>query len=144
MALRFRLQRVLEFRRWCVTRLEHDLQTLASRLRQEESRLAELQHERQGQQEYVLTLPALRGDDLQMWRRYDRQLEEHISQQQGVVQEAAQALRVKQQELVSARQEEKMLADLEEKARQRHRLTLARHEQQLLDEIAITRARYGH
>jgi flagellar export protein FliJ len=89
-------------------------------------------------------MATVRGEDLHMWRRYYQGLEERLAQQQGVVREAAQVLTTRQQELITARQAEKMLAGMADKAQQRYLCTLARHEQQLLDEIAIARACHGY
>jgi flagellar export protein FliJ len=141
---RFRLQRVLDYRRLRVEHLENDAQQMAHHLQQEEARLAEFQAASQHQQEHLATLSMVCGEDLQMWHRYYRELAGQIAQQQLVVQEAVQALSAKQQELVTARQEEKVLEGMAEKAQQRYHLTLARHEQQLLDEIAIARSRYDY
>jgi flagellar export protein FliJ len=139
---RFRLQRVLDYRRLRAERLENEAQQICHCLRQEEARLAALQAENRQQQEQLTALPVVRGEDLQMWRRYYRELAGQIARQQLAVQEAVQALSAKQQELVTARQEQKMLEDMAEKAQQRYYLSLARQEQQLLDENAIARSRY--
>jgi flagellar export protein FliJ len=141
---RFRLQRVLDYRRLRIEHLEDDAQQMSQRLQQEEARLAEFQAASQQQQEHLATLAVVRGEALQMRRRYYQELAVQTAQQQLVVQEAVQALRAKQQELVTARQEEKVLEGMAEKAQQRYHLTLARHEQQLLDEIAIARSRYDY
>ena len=141
---RFRLQRVLDYRHRRVEQLENVAQQLLHRLQQETARLQALQAESRQQQEYLAGAAVVRGEDLHMWRRYYQGLEGRIAQQQEVVQKAAQALAAKQQELVTARQEEKMLANMADKAQQRYLCTLARHEQQLLDEIAIARSCHGH
>jgi len=141
---RFRLQRLLDYRQHRVEQFENVVQQLQHRLQQEVARLQALQAESHQQQAYLAGMATIRGEDLHMWRRYYHGLEEHITRQQGVVEEATQVLTAKQQELVTARQEEKMLADMADKAQQRYLCTLARQEQQLLDEIAIARACHGH
>ena len=140
----FRLQRVLDYRQRRVEQLENAAQQLQHRLQQEAARLEALQAESRQQQAYLAGMATVRGEDLHMWRRYYHGLEAQIAQQQGVVQEATQLLTSKQQELVTARQEAKMLADMADKAQQHYLCTLARQEQQLLDEIAIARACHGH
>jgi flagellar export protein FliJ len=140
----FRLQRVLDYRGLRVERLEDDVQQLHRRLQHEEACLQALQAESVRQQEHLAALYVVRGEDLQMWRRNYQSLVEHIARQQSTVQEAAQALSAKQQELITARQEQKMLENMAEKAQQRYLRTLATHEQQLLDEIAIARSHHGH
>lgn len=141
---RFRLQRILDYRRQRVEHLEHETLQRQHALQQEEGRLAALYAESQRQQGLLAALARLRGDELQQWQRYYRLLEHRLGQQHLVVQGAQHALRAKQQELIVARQEQQMLETMADKAHQRYRQMLARHEQQLLDDLAITRARYEH
>jgi flagellar export protein FliJ len=143
---RFRLERVLAYRRLQVERLEQELLQSVNRLRQEEATLEGLRTSCRQQQEALAASEGQRlsGETLQMWHRHYGALETQVQMQQAVVVEAAQALTVKQQEVIAARQKKKMLENLADTARQRYTMQMAQHEQQRLDEIAITRLHHGY
>jgi flagellar export protein FliJ len=143
---RFRLERVLAYRRLQMERLEQELLQSVNRLQQEEATLEGLHMSCRQQQEALAASEGQRlsGETLQMWHRHYRALETRVQRQQVVVAEAAQALAVKQQEVITARQKKKMLENLADTARQRYTMQMARHEQQRLDEIAIMRLQHGY
>jgi flagellar export protein FliJ len=143
---RFRLERVLAYRRLQTERLEQELLQSVSRLQQEEATLEGLRTSCRQQQEALAASEGQRlsGEALQMWHRHYRVLEARVQTQQVVVTEAAEALAVKQQEVITARQKKKMLENLADTARQRYTMQMARHEQQRLDDIAITRVHHGY
>jgi flagellar export protein FliJ len=143
---RFRLERVLAYRRLQMETLEHELVQSVKTLRQEETALEGLHTSCRQQQEALAASEGQRlsGETLQMWHRHYRALEARAQMQQAVVVEAAQALAVKQQEVIAARQKKEMLERLADAARRRHTMQMARYERQSLDEIAITRLHHGY
>jgi flagellar export protein FliJ len=142
----FRLQRVLDYRRLRVEHLEEETRQRQRTLQHAESLLETLQLESQRQQELLSASQgeALVGEQLRMWRRYYQELNTRITAQQSIVMDAAKALGEKRQELIEARQAQKMLEKLAERAHKSYVLTLRQREQGLLDEIASARSRYGY
>jgi flagellar export protein FliJ len=138
---RFRLERVLAYRRLQLETLEQALLQSVKTLQQEETALEGLHTSCRQQQEALAASEGQRlsGETLQMWHRHYRALEARLQMQQTVVVEATQALAVKQQEVIAARQKKKMLEKLADTARQRYAMQMAQYERQRLDEIAITR-----
>jgi flagellar export protein FliJ len=143
---RFRLARVLAYRRLQVHALEQELHQRLQNLQQEETALAGLQTLCRQQQEALVASEGhrLAGEALQMWHRYYRTLEAQVQRQHEAVLEATRALAVTQQEVIAARQKKKMLEKMADTVQQRHTMQVARDEQQLLDEIANTRSSYGY
>jgi flagellar export protein FliJ len=143
---RFRLERVLAYRRSQLETLEQELRKNVHTLQQEEAVLEDLHTSCRQQQEALAASEGQRlsGETLQMWHRHYRALEARVQMQQAVVGEAAQALAAKRQEVIAARQKKKMLEKLADIARQRHAMQMARDEQQRLDEIATTRLHHGY
>jgi flagellar export protein FliJ len=143
---RFRLERVLAYRRLQMETLEQELLQSVNALQQEETVLEGLHTSCRQQQEALAASEGQRfsGETLQMWHRHYRALEARVQLQQAVVVEVTQALAVKQQEVIAARQKKKMLEKLADIARQRHSMQMARYEQQSLDEIATTRLHHGY
>ena len=80
--------------------------------------------------------------ELQSRQRYHRVLAQQLAAQQEVVAQAAQAVAAQRQQLLVARQETKAIEKLHDKAKQRYLLELSSREQQLLDELALTRSRH--
>ena len=138
---RFRLERVLAYRRLQMETLEQALFQSVKALQQEETALEGLHTSCRQQQEALAASEGQRlsGETLQMWHRHYRALAVRLQMQQAVVVEATQALAVKQQEVIAARQKKKMLEKLADTARQRHTMQMAQYERQRLDEIALTR-----
>jgi flagellar export protein FliJ len=143
---RFRLARVLAYRRLQVHTLEQELHQRLQKLQQEETALASLQTLCRQQQEALVASEGhwLAGEALQMWHRHYRTLEAQVQRQHEAVLEATRALAVTQQEVIAARQKKSMLEKMADTVQQRHIMQVARDEQQLLDEIANTRSSYGH
>ena len=143
---RFRLERVLAYRRLQMETLEQALFQSVKTLQQEETALEGLHTSCRQQQEALAASEGQRlsGETLQMWHRHYGALAARLQTQQAVVVEATQALAVKQQEVIAARQKKKMLEKLADTARQRHTMQMARYERQRLDEIALTRLPHGH
>ena len=141
---RFRLQRVLDYRRQREEACEHALRQVQILHQQEEARLAALQAEAQAQAEHLEASrsAALSSTELQLWQRYHQVLAQEIAAQQEVVAQAAHVVAEHRQRLLVARQETKVIEKLRDKARQRTLLELTRREQRLLDELALTRSRH--
>ncbi len=141
---RFRLQRVLDYRRQCEENCEHTLRQVQLLLQQEEARLEALQTEARAQAEHLENVrgAALSPAELQSWQRYHQVLAQWIAVQQDVVAQAAQVVIEQRQQLLVARQETKAIEKLHDKAKQRYLRELTSREQQLLDELALTRSRH--
>ena len=141
---RFRLQRVLDYRRQCEENCEHTLYQVQLLLQQEETRLAALQTEARAQEEHLENVrgAALTPAELQSWQRYHQVLARRIAVQQDVVVQAAQVVLEQRQQLLVARQETKVIEKLRDKAQRRALLEHTRREQQLLDELALMRSRH--
>jgi flagellar FliJ protein len=138
---------VLEYRRTREEGLERELRQRQHAHQQEADRLEGLLGERLEQQrqlEKSAQDTGLLGDELHRFRRYNQTLGQHIAAQQVAVAHTAEALAAKRQEMLVARQETRVIEKLEEKAKQRYALELSRREQQLLDELALTRSRHAH
>jgi flagellar export protein FliJ len=142
---RFRLARVLDYRRLRQERLERDLYQRRHQLQQEEIRLTALQDNcRQIEQQLSTSQGAtLCADDVLRWRCYYQLLEHRIATQKDIVAAAVKALAGTRQDLLLARQEKKVLEKLGDKAYQQYIQEHTHREQQRLDELAITRSRYG-
>ena len=141
---RFRLQRVLDYRRQCEENCEHTLRRVQLLHQQEKTRLEALQTEARGQEEHLEHIQgaALAPTELQSWQRYHQVLAQWIAVQQDVVAQAAQVVIEQRQQLLVARQETKAIEKLHDKAKQRYLRELTSREQQLLDELALTRSRH--
>ena len=141
---RFRLQRVLDYRRRREEESEHALRQAQLLHQEEEARLAALQTEAQAQEEQLEESrgAALAPAELQSWQRYHQILSQQIAAQQSVVTQAAHVVTEQRQQLLVARQETRVIEKLHDKAKQRYLLELASREQQLLDELALTRSRH--
>jgi flagellar export protein FliJ len=79
---------------------------------------------------------------LQNWQRYHEVLTQRIAAQQDVVAQAAQGVVEQRQQLLVARQETKVIEKLRDRVQRRALLDLTRREQQLFDELALTRSRH--
>jgi len=143
---RFRLQRVLDYRHRQEEECEHTLRQAQLLHQQEEARLEALQTEARAQEEHLEGLrgAALSPTELQAWQRYHQLLAQCIAAQQGVVAQAAHVVAEQRQQLLVARQETRVIEKLRDKAKQRYLLELTSREQQLLDELALTRSRHEH
>ena len=143
---RFRLQRVLDYRRQRAESLEDELHEVQHRLRQEEVFLERLRAEVQVHDSHFdamqgTTFPS---EDLRMMHRAYCNLRARMKQQEIVLQHAATDVTAKQQELLKAQREEQVLSKLKEKESQRYAAERIAYEQRLLDELTIVRSRYKH
>ena len=141
---RFRLHRVLDYRRQREENCAHTLYQVQLLLQQEETRLETLQTEARAQEEHLENVrgAALTPAELQSWQRYHQVLAQWIAVQQDVVAQAAQVVIEQRQQLLVARQETKAIENLHDKAKQRYLREITSREQQLLDELALTRSRH--
>lgn len=141
---RFRLQRVLDYRCQREADCAHTLRQVQLLHQQEEVRLEALRTEAQAQEEHLAASQgaALSPVELQSGQRYHQVLAQGMTAQQGVVAQAAEVVAVQRQQLLVARQETKVIEKLRDKAQQRSLRELASREQQLLDELALTRSRH--
>ena len=141
---RFRLQRVLGYRRQHEEECACTLYQVRLLHRQEAARLEALQTEAQAQGERLEKARglALSPAQLQSWQRYHRVLTQRIAAQQDVVTQAAQAVAEQRQQLLVARQETKVIEKLRDKVQRRALLALRRREQHLFDELALMRSRH--
>ena len=141
---RFRLQRVLDYRRQHEGECEHILRQVQLLHQQEAAQLEALQAEAQAQEEHLEQARglALSPAELQSWQRYHQVLAQRIATQQGVVAQAAQVVAEQRQRLLVARQETKVIEKLRDRVQRRALLELTRREQQLFDEHALTRSRH--
>jgi flagellar export protein FliJ len=135
---------VLDYRRQREENCEHTLRQVQHLHQQEETRLEALQTEARAQEEHLENVQgaALAPAELQSWQRYHQVLAQQIAVQQDVVAQAAQVVSEQRQQLLVARQETKAIEKLRDKAKQRYLLELTSREQQLLDELALTRSRH--
>jgi flagellar export protein FliJ len=142
---RFRLARLLDYRRRCEEYIERDLRQKQHTLQEEQTHLAALQEDRHNLEEQFSNTQGsdLFGAEVQRWRVYYQALEQRMTVQETVVIDATNAMEATRQELLTARQEKKVLEKLEDNAYQRYSQERRHHEQRLLDEIAIIRSRYG-
>jgi flagellar export protein FliJ len=140
----FRLQRVLSYRRQHAEECEHALRQVQLLHQQAVARLEVLQTEAQTQEERLEGARgrALSPAALQGWQRYHEVLTQRIAAQQDVVAQAAQGVVEQRQQLLVARQETKVIEKLRDRVQRRALLELTRREQQLFDELALTRSRH--
>lgn len=142
--MQFRLQRVLSYRRQYEEECEQALRQVQLLHQQAVVQLEVLQTEAQTQEERLEKAQgrALSPAELQSWQRYHQVLTQRIAAQQHVVAQAAQVVIEQRQQLLVARQETKVIEKLRDRVQRRALLDLARREQQLFDEHALTRSRH--
>ena len=139
-----RLQRVLSYRRQHEEECAHALHQVQLLHQQAAAQLEVLQAEAQTHEE---RLEKARGRtlspaELQSWQRHHQVLTQRITAQQEVVAQAAQVVVEQRQQLLVARQETKVIEKLRDRVQRRALLELVRREQQLCDELALTRSRH--
>jgi flagellar export protein FliJ len=141
---RFRLERVLHYRRSREEHLERECHRLQAMLQHEEESLETIQAACRGQQEQLEASQGsvLLGEELQQWRRYYQTLEQQVLTHKALILKATEALTSKRQELLGAWQDKKRLEKLAAKAREHYVLEHSRRDQKLVDDIARTRLRY--
>lgn len=141
---RFRLQRVLEYRR----RREDDRQQALRQAQllqsQEETRLEALRQEARAQEEALAATAGtgLPSADWILGQQHYRSLIQGAEAQQDIVAQMAQRVAEHRQQLLVARQETKVIEKLNEKAKQRYLAEMAKRDNELLDELALTRSRH--
>jgi flagellar export protein FliJ len=141
---RFRLQRVLDYRRRKEEECENTLRQAQLLHQQEEAQLEALKIEARAQEEQ---LEGSRGAtlapaELHHSQRYHQSLVQGMVAQRNVVAQAMQVVAEQRQRLLVARQETRVIEKLRDKAQQRYMLEVASREQQLLDDLALKRSRH--
>ena len=139
---RFRLQRVLGYRRQCEEACEHALRQVQLLHQQETAQLEALQAEAQAEHLEQARGLSLSPAELQNGQRYHQVLSQRIAAQQDVVARAAEVVAEQRQQLLVARQQTKVIEKLRDRAQRRALLENLRREQQLFDELALTRFRH--
>ncbi|MGE3540099.1 MAG: flagellar export protein FliJ [Candidatus Tectimicrobiota bacterium] len=140
----FRLQRVLEYRRRCEEDRQQALRQAQLLHNNELARLEELRLAAQAQAEALHDTPGtgFSSDEWRAWQRHYARLAQEVEGQQEVVTRTTERVVAQRQQLLVARQETKVIEKLDEQARQRYRAELAQRDNQLLDELALTRSRH--
>ena len=143
---RFRLQRVLEYRRRCEEDRQQALRQAQLLQTEEEARLEALRQEARAQEEALAATPGtgLPSADWSLWQRHYRSLVQSAEAQQDIVTQMAQRVAEYRQQLLVARQETKVIEKLNDKAKQRYLAEMAKRDNELLDELALTRSRHEH
>lgn len=143
---RFRLQRILDYRHRRTESLAWALHLEQQRWHDDKAQLHALHAEKQAQQQQ---LDATQGrtvlnEELKMLHFAHRGLEQRIEEQEAVLARLTAILVAKQQALIKARQDEKMIEKLRAKQERRYVLESTRREQRQIDEVAITRSGHEH
>jgi flagellar export protein FliJ len=143
---RFRLQRVLDYRRRQAESLARDLSLSQQQVRHAAALLEALRVERQAHQERFEATQgkALRSEELKMWQLMYDDIGQRIVRQEADLERLQERLTTQQQAVIQARQEEKTLEKVREKQERRYALEVTRHAQRLLDEGASMRSYYEH
>ena len=143
---RFRLQRVLDYRRRRAESLARDLHLMQQQLHHEEAQLERLRVERQAHQERFEATQgsALRSEELKMLQLMHDDIGQRIVRQETDLERLQETLTSQQQAVIQARQEEKKMEKIREKQERRYALEVDRHEQRRLDEGASMRSYYEH
>jgi flagellar export protein FliJ len=143
---RFRLQRVLDYRHRRTESRAWDLHLEQQQWHHEKAQLEALQTEKQAQQQQLDATQGrtLLNEELKMLRLGHRDLEQRIEVQAAALARLTVTLAAKQQALIKARQDEKMMEKLRAKQERRYVVEYTRREQRLVDEVAITRSGHEH
>lgn len=143
MAFRFRLATLLRYRQLLEERAQVELAAATLALTQESRKLAalkdghrRLQAELRQEQQAAFTAETARLYDLALRRMAGRVLaqQEQVTRREGLVKASMEGL-------LEASTRKKVIAGLEERARERYRRAEARAEQRALDETALARHR---
>ncbi len=143
---RFRLSKVLEYRRIRERHLKRDMLQKHYQLKQEETRLAALLQDQRGFEERLSTSQGatLSGHEVQQWRSHYQAYAQRIDRQQTVTAKASEVLTATRGELMTAQQKKKVLEKLRDKAFSAYLHDRQQREQQFFDEVAIMRSHYGN
>jgi flagellar export protein FliJ len=143
---RFRLQRILDYRCRRTESLAWALHLEQQQWHHEKAQLEALQAEKQAQQQQLEATQGstLLNGELKMLHLAHRGLEQRIEVQDAALARVTETLAAKQQALIKARQDEKMMEKLRAKQERRYVLEYTRREQQLVDEVAIMRSGHEH
>lgn len=143
---RFRLSRLLEYRRQREEALKQALYQIRCHLQAQEAHLARLRSDRRALAEELLNSQGaiVQGTDIQGWRRRYQDLESRIVLQQDATDQAARTFAEAHHELVDNQQQKKMLERLKDKAYRQYIAERNHLAQRFLDEYAMTRSRNGH
>ena len=141
---RFRLQRVLEYRRRCEEEQQQALRQAQLLHQNEATRLEALQLAAQTQEETLLAThgTGLSSAEWSAWQRHYALLAQDIATQQEVVSQMTRQVLEHRQQVLVARQETRIIEKLDEQAQQRYLAAQAQRDSQLLDELALTRSRH--
>jgi flagellar export protein FliJ len=143
---RFRLQRVLDYRHRRTESLAWALHLEQQHWQHEKAQLEALQAEQQAQQQQLDATQGstLLNEELKMLCLAHRGLAQRIEVQEAALARLTVTLAAKQQALIKARQDEKMMEKLRANQERRYVLEDTRREQRLVDEVAITRSGHEH
>jgi len=141
---RFRLERVLDYRRMREEFLEREFREAQQMLWEEETILEALQKDSHENQEmlYASQGTKLLGGELKIVHLYHETLKQMIDTQKSIITRKVEILTEKWQDLLEARQKKKAIEKVREKGEKQYVQVLFKHEQQLLDEIGIRRFRH--
>ena len=143
---RFRLSKVLEYRRIREGHLKRDMLQKRDQLKQEETRLAALLQDQRGFEERLSTSQGttLSGHEVQQWRSHSQAFAQRIDRQQTVTAKASEVLTATRGELMTAQQKKKVLEKLRVKEFSAYLHDRQKREQHFFDEVAIMRSHYGN
>ena len=115
---RFRLAKVLDYRRSQERQLQREMLDKQHQLAREKTCLKSILQERRALEARLATSQgtALPGHQLQQWREYHQHIAHRVVAQQAIVTEAAQALAFARQVLLNAQQKKKIIENLRDKA----------------------------
>ena len=141
---RFRLTRLLAYRHLREALSEQKLLQQQQQLQQAEATLARLHNDCRGveAQLYASQGATLSGDELLQWRQYYQALDQRVSAQKSAIVDATNAVEASRHELVTARQQKKMLEKLQSRAHAHYRKEQTYREQRTVDELVT--ARFHH
>ncbi len=141
---RFRLSKVLDYRRLQEKQRQRDMLDKQQQLAQEETCLRSILQQRHRLEAQLSTSQgtALPGHQLQQWREYHQHIAHRVEAQQAVVAEAAKALVLIRQVLLNAQQKKKILEKLRDKVFNNYLQERQMLEQHVLDEIGIMRSQH--
>lgn len=143
---RFRLSRLLEYRRQREEALKRALYQNRCRLQAQEARLTILLEDRCALTEELSNSQGttVQRADIQRWRRRYQDLDSRIVLQQDATEQAARAFAETHHELVVNQQKKKMIEKLRDKAFRAYVDKRQHLDQRFLDEYAVTRSRHGY
>jgi flagellar export protein FliJ len=139
---KFSLQSVLDYRHSRVEALEIEL---GNAMQAHQRALTYLEALTDSQARIYFQMGECQQGDIDLFLIYRLQaslklINERLVKQQAVVDELAEEVRIKRQQLIAARQDEQSLEKLREREQERHQMELAQMENRAQDDIYIARA----